>query len=241
VVFIQEVMAMLVRQASAEKAIEDVVDKLQVDAVGIAAVDDWEQTPLGEAARRILPGAQSILVVAMEIFPEVLTHSTPQKLVGEASLRDILAPHLTYLDGRLTKGVYDFCQESRRQGLRAVPLPGGGCPVDPKYLSAVFSFKHAAQAAGLGVIGKSSLLIHPQYGPRVRLACALSEARLAPTKSQPNTVCVDCGLCLEVCPASALDEPSAGAPYSINKFACSAYRGGAGACSECMRVCPLGE
>jgi epoxyqueuosine reductase len=231
---------MVVQSSSAEMASADIIGRLQVDAVGVVAVADWDQTPLGASARRILPGAQSILVVGMEIYPEILAHSSPEKTMGEASLRDILVPHLAYLDGRLTKAVYDFSMESRRQGFRAVPMPAAGCPVDPRYQQAVLSFKHAAQAAGLGVLGKSSLIVHPQFGPRMRLACALTEARIAPTAANRESPCSDCGLCLGACPAGALAEPAAGEPYQINKFACGSFRGGSGACSECMRVCPIG-
>ncbi len=230
---------MVAEATSENQALQKLLGQLQVDAVGVASLADWQDTRLGEAAKRLLPTAQSVVVVAMEIFPEILAHSSPEKMVGEAALRDILAPHLQYIDGRLARAVYDAAQASRRQGLKALPLPGAGCPVDPRFLAAVFSFKHAAQAAGLGVLGKSSLLITPQFGPRVRLACALTEAKLDPTPVKAESPCVECGKCLEACPAGALTEPASGEAYAINKFACSSFRVASGACSECMKICPL--
>ncbi|MBI3978786.1 MAG: epoxyqueuosine reductase [Chloroflexi bacterium] len=220
--------------------VEGAVAGLDADLVGVASLADWAGTRLEESAKRLLPAAQSVVVVGMAIYPEILAHLTPEKMVGEGALRDMYAPHLEYLDGRLTRAVYDVAKASHRQGLRALPLPSNGCPLDQRHLEAVFSFKHAAQAAGLGRIGKSSLLITPQFGPRVRLACALTESRLAPTGVQSDDLCADCTDCLALCPSRALDEPGAGDAYSINKFACSAFRGASGACSECMKVCPVG-
>ncbi len=231
---------MIVESSSGEQAVVDLLGRLEADALGVVGLGERTDARLAGAARRLLPEAQSVVVVAMEMYPEVLAHSTPTKMVGEAALRDILAPHFQYLDGRLTKAVYDVAKASRHGGLRALPLPGGGCPVDPRHQAAVLSFKHAAAAAGMGTIGKSSLLLTPQFGPRVRLACVLTEARLAPTAGHSDAPCADCGICLAACPASALSEPAPGQPYSINKFACNAFRTGSGACSECLRVCPAG-
>ncbi len=230
-----------VHGSPAVKIMEDLVAGLEVDVVGVASLADWEGTPLAESARRLLPGAQSVVMVGMEIYPEVLDLATPAKMMGEGAPRDLLAAHADYLDGRLTKAIYDVAKACRRQGLRALPVPSKGCPVDGRYLEAIFSFKHAAQAAGLGTIGKSSLLITPRFGPRVRLAGVLTEARLAPSGAPEESLCVDCDDCLRACPSRALAEPAAGQTYSINKFACSAFRGAAGACSECVKVCPAGR
>jgi len=71
---------------------------------------------------------------------------------------------------------------SREFGLRALPLPPRGCPKDTRFLEAVFSCKHAAQATGLGTMGKHSLLITPDLGSRVQLSCCLTEAVLEPTQ-----------------------------------------------------------
>ncbi|MCL5808470.1 MAG: 4Fe-4S binding protein [Deltaproteobacteria bacterium] len=37
-------------------------------------------------------------------------------------------------------------------------------------------------------------------------------------------LCLDCSACIRVCPAGAIQEPPSGRPYSINRFACRAYR-----------------
>lgn len=115
--------------------------------------------------------------------------------------------------------------------------------MDARFLEAVFSYKHAGQAAGLGKIGWNALLITPDLGPRVRLSCCLTEATLEPKNASMNMnlECYSCGLCLKSCPAKALTEPQDDEQYAINKFACSSFRSASGGCAECMRVCPVGR
>ena len=221
--------------------LQDFISKLDVDAVGIASLADWKETVLEETALKLLPQARSVVVLAMEISREVLDLSTPGRVQGEASLSDLLNSDADFLYGRLTKGSYDIAKASHKFGLRALPLPARGCPQDTRFLKAVFSYKHAAQAAGLGTIGKHSMLVTPDFGSRVRLSCCLTEAVLEPTQRDVVHECGSCRICLDNCPPGALAEPKPGEPYAINKFACSCFRSASGACVECMRLCPAGR
>ena len=220
----------------------DLLSKLDVNVVGIASLAEWKGTKLEDTALRLLPQARSVVVLAMEIYPEILDLASPERITGAASLNDLLARDADYLSGRLTKAAYDIAKASRSAGLKALPLPSAGCPQDARFLEAVFSYKHAAQAAGLGKIGWHSLLITSDFGPRVRLSCCLTEAELEPITAVNETVdCDSCRICLRSCPAGALAEPQAGKQYSINKFACSSFRNASGGCAECMRLCPAGR
>ena len=223
-------------------SIQDVLSELEVDALGIASLAVWQGTRLEETALRLLPQTRSVVVFAMEISPEILDLTSPGREMGAASLNDLFVSDANYLYGRLTKAAYDVAKASHRGGMKALPLPATGCPLDTRFLEAVFSYKHAAQAAGVGKIGWNSLLIAGGSGPRIRLSACLTEAELEPTDPvELDLKCERCGMCLEKCPAGALTEPQPGAQYAINKYACSAYRTGSGACSECMRVCPVGN
>lgn len=220
----------------------DLLSKLDVNAVGIASLAEWKGTKLEDTALRLLPQARSVIVFAMEVYPEILDLASPERITGAASLNDLLARDADYLSGRLTKAAYDVAKASRSAGLKALPLPSAGCPQDARFLEAVFSYKHAAQAAGLGKIGWHSLLITSDFGPRVRLSCCLTEVELEPITAVNETVdCDSCRICLRSCPAGALAEPQAGKQYSINKFACSSFRNASGGCAECMRLCPAGR
>ena len=156
-------------------------------------------------------------------------------------MNDLLNAEMGYLNGELNDAVHDFAKVSRSLGLKALPLPAAECPMNDRFLEAVFSYKHAGQAVGLGKIGWHSLLITPDFGPRVRLAACLTEAELEPTNSQFTIQCESCGICLDSCPAGALTILQSDQQYAINKFACCTYYGASGGCSECMRVCPEGR
>jgi len=220
--------------------LRDLISKLDVDAVGIASLAEWKGTKLEETALRLLPQARSVVVFAMEIYPEILDLTSSERVMGVASTNDLLVRHADFLSGRLTKASYDAAKASHSFGLKALPLPAAGCPVDTRFLEAVFSYKHAGQAAGLGKIGWHSLLITSGFGPRVRLSCCLTEAALEPTNTTDVFIeCDNCGICLDNCPARALAKPQAGEQYAINKFACSSFLAASGGCSSCMRICPI--
>lgn len=230
------------RERSAENStLHNLIPTLDVDVIGITSLNEFKGTKLEETALRLLPQTQSVIVFAMEIYPEILTHSRPERTTGQASLNDLIDSNADFLNGQLTEAAYDFAKASRSIGLKALPLPAVGCPFDARFLESVFSYKHAAQAAGLGYLGRSSLLLTQNFGPRVRLSCCLTEALLEPTaKADAVNVCQHCKVCINGCPASAINMPQAEEPYIINKFACNTYRSATGGCSECMRVCPAG-
>lgn len=228
--------------AQISAALQEALCRVEVDAFGVARLEDWQGTRLEEAALKLLPRAHSVVVFAAEVYPEVLDLTSPGRTVGAASLNDLLDRHMEYLAGRLTKAAYDIARVSHMLGLKALPLPGQGLSRDTRFFEAVISYKHAAQAAGLGKLGWHSLLISPRFGPRVQLSGCLTEAELQPLEAaQLSLSCDTCRICLESCPAHALAEPENGEQYSINKFACNAFLNGGGGCSLCMQVCPVGR
>lgn len=219
-------------------SLQDCISSLEVDAVGIANSDKWQGTELGEQVLGLLPLARSLVVMAMEIYPEVLNLAKPERIMGTAPMYELLERHLEYLSGRLTKAAYDLARVSRRTGFKALPLPSRGCPTDNRFLKAVLSYKAAAQAAGLGHLGMNGLIVSPQFGPRLIFSVCLTEAKLPSTAEVPEA-CRSCNTCVSKCPSGALGWPENDELYVINKFACQAYRNAAGGCSECMRQCPL--
>ena len=229
------------KTSTASTAVRDVISNLDVDMVGIASMSDLKGSRLEEMALRLLPEARSVVVFATEIYSEMLDLTRPERLMGLASLNDLLDRNADFLNNRLTKAAYDVARASHNSGLKTLPLPAAGCPSDKRFLEAVFSYKHAGQAAGLGYIGRSSLLITPDFGSRVRLPCCLTEAQLAPKKADVDNVCYSCEVCIDNCPARALSIPPAEGAYAINKFACSSFRSASGGCSECMRLCPAAK
>jgi epoxyqueuosine reductase QueG len=233
------IMAIKKNKVKINTEVQAALLKLDVDMAGVARMANLKDKKLKEAAVELLPSVNSIVVVGMEIWPEFLDLTSPEMEAGAPNLNDIYQQHMDYVRGKLGKAVYDVAHASRKAGLKALPLTAAGPAVDRRTLQAVISYKHAAEAAGLGRIGMSSLLVTPEYGPRVRLAICLTEAVLEPKAVILEQICRYCNVCVVKCPAHALERPKNGETYVINKFACRTYGDAAGGCSECMRVCPI--
>jgi epoxyqueuosine reductase QueG len=220
-----------------QRFVEEMRSKLDVELLGAALINGSTPALLREQTQALLPGAKSVFVFAKEMYREVVALLGPSKEVGEAEGGDLFGPHGDYLNGRLTKSVYDLSGFFRKEGFKSLPLPAAGTPVDQRYLKAVFSFKDAAREAGLGSIGRHGLLITPQFGPRVRLACLLTDAEIESSPKRQKDYCVNCDACIRVCPAKVLQPPKEGEIYSMNKFACRTYRQTGLTCSVCLKAC----
>lgn len=113
----------------------------------------------------------------------------------------------------------------------------------------VFPHKTAATRAGLGWIGKTAILVTPEYGPWVRLATVFTDLDLAPGTPIDHTRCAGCRLCVDACPAGAGRDVRwhAGMPRAelLDAAACSAYTDNfpdlGGVCGACLVVCPFGR
>lgn len=100
----------------------------------------------------------------------------------------------------------DVCIRLDEAGYLAAPIPTNESLWDEPTgrWRSIVSQKHAAQAAGLGTIGRHSLLITPEYGSMVWLGCVLTDAELEPDPLL-TPVCNGCDLCVDACPVHALD------------------------------------
>ncbi len=216
--------------------LQEMKEKLDVDLIGAASVDRSKE--LKEKAAPFLPTAKSVVVFAKETYSEVVSLLGPSKETGEPELGEVLSVHANYINGRLNRAVHEMAAIFHAERYRSIPLCSApGFITDQRYLKALFSYKHAAELAGLGTIGRNSLLITPEFGPRVRLACLLTEAPVEETPHRQSEYCINCDACIRVCPAQAIHVPESGQSYAMNPFACRAYRQAGLVCSVCLKVC----
>jgi epoxyqueuosine reductase QueG len=106
------------------------------------------------------------------------------------------------------------------------------------------SHKHAARAAGLGVLGKNSLLITPQYGNRVHLVSVITDLDLEPDPLVEEELCPpNCRLCLDACPAGALKGDRVVVQKLCREIIGKTLPKGYWVyhCWECRRSCPAGK
>jgi epoxyqueuosine reductase QueG len=77
----------------------------------------------------------------------------------------------------------------------------------PKENVAILSFKLAAYEAGLGVFGRPSILVTPEYGPRVNIGVVLTDALIKPDKPLKDfNPCKECDVCVRLCPINAINK-----------------------------------
>ncbi|UCH42164.1 MAG: epoxyqueuosine reductase [Dehalococcoidales bacterium] len=222
---------------------DKLLEGVEVDKVGVVKLEDTRDTPIYEKTRSLLPDAKSIIILALEVFPEVVKYLVSERKVGEITLRDLYNRNAELVSGRLDWEAYKVIKALHGAGYKGIPLPASGSPLDNRRIESVLSYKHAAQIAGLGVFGWNSLLLTPEYGARVRLSCIVTDAPFPPsTPIDEYNPCPECGgACIKVCPVSAIKQPEDGETFNIDKYVCSTYYNYAGGCAECLRVCPAGK
>jgi epoxyqueuosine reductase len=123
--------------------------------------------------------------------------------------------------------------------------------MDQDRLVGELSHKMVANLAGLGWIGKSTLFVTPEYGPRVRLTSLLTDVRFSTRTVQPESKCGNCDSCVTACPAGALKnvewKPGRGRDELLDVGLCIAYRTTMSpdksrrySCARCLNACPPG-
>jgi len=230
-------------EKQAIEKLNSILAGIEVDKVGIVRLEDWKDTLPWNRAQDLLPGAKSIIVLAMEVFPEVTRHLTSKAQIGQMALRELYIRNVEMISGYLDSQAYKMVKTLHRLGFKGLSLTARGAPLDQRFLEGVISYKHTAQAAGLGIIGWHSLLITPEYGPRVRLSGIVTDIPLEPSNIvEMESPCPECGgACIKICPVGAITKPQKNEQYNIDKYACSTYLGASQGCGECLKVCPAGR
>lgn len=112
--------------------------------------------------------------------------------------------------------------------------------------------KAAARRAGLGWIGKNSLLLVPKVGSNVVIGSIITDASLPKTNSMSiREGCGECTRCMTACPTGALDSGSLDASKCISWLLQrpgvfpEQFRESVGermyGCDTCQDVCPIGK
>lgn len=121
-------------------------------------------------------------------------------------------------------------------------------------LKSDFSHKIGATRSGLGWIGKTALFISKGFGPRLRLVSVLTDYRLKVGTPIEESLCNNCTICIENCPAMAgsdLDwKPRMKREEFFDAFKCmetckelTKERIGEEQliCGICVALCPIGK
>ncbi len=149
--------------------------------------------------------------------------------------------HYKAANYRLDQVALYFVHQIQERGYSALPIPASQI-VDWEGQKGHLSHKLVAKFAGLGWIGRSSLLVNPQYGARVRYATILTDMPLR-LDSPLARGCGACRVCLSLCPAGAIREDGYDMPLCVEKLKEFSSRRGIGVliCGMCVQACPLLE
>lgn len=213
-----------------KKEVKEKLIGLGADLVGIASADRFNDAPEGYHPLDVLPTCKSVIVFVRRFLSGTLACNTA---VPYTLIRNMLT-------SEMDKMATSFCFDMERQGILAVPIRTNDSEWDEKTgrWRSIVSAKHSAQAAGLGTIGRHSLLITPEYGSMVWLSVILTELEMEPDPLKER-ICNDCNLCVNACPVNALEK------IEVNQKACWGYAFGEVrkdwriSCHKCRDICPF--
>jgi epoxyqueuosine reductase len=165
------------------------------DLVGITTAESVEKVdfPADRDLKRpstILAGVKSIIVLGFVLWDEAMNLSV-QTRSGDYLQYNLYREVTEMLAWRLAHWMNEVL------GIKAIPCNE-------------IHLKVAAQQAGLGFIGHSTLVINPQYGPHIRWVTLMTKAELPPDAPFERNLCAEqplctkVSLCVQACPCGAI-------------------------------------
>lgn len=208
--------------------------ELGCDLCGIASIDRFRDMPDISNPAKILPGAESVIVMAFRFLAS-------SARAGSTVPYTIIRNNLSRKVDEATIDLSYFLED-----LGHLALPTGAiepCNYDKELgkTMGLISLKNAACQAGLGTIGKNTLLVTPRFGNMVWLGAVITSA--APASDPPieaNPCPPGCRICIEGCPVHALDGSRFMDQDKCWSFAFGSADGGEWRirCNRCRVTCP---
>jgi epoxyqueuosine reductase len=207
--------------------------ELGAELCGIASAEAFGAAPRGFSPRDVLPGCASVVVIARPFLRGSLEAATT---IPYTDVRN-------YLTRKMDEASIELSYRLEARGAVSVPVNAiGPCEYDSTTgkFRGIISLKHAAELAGLGYIGRNTLLVTREFGNMLWLGAVLTRAALEADPPSPPSGCAPgCRLCLEACPVAALDG------LSIDQRACWEHAFGQKEggewrikCHACRSACP---
>lgn len=213
--------------------IKNMAKELGGDLCGIASLERFSDAPEGFHPTDILKNCKSVIVVASG-FP----------------LSTLAAEQATYtfvrnkMVDKLDEITFKLSSQLEVLGVQAVPIPSSEpyeyWDAERSHGQGILSLKHAAVCAGLGKMGKNTLLINDFFGNMLWLGAILVDSELEADPIATYEACMPkCHICLDACPAQALDGKTiVQKKCRGNMSKCTDGGGWIIACNMCRKVCP---
>jgi epoxyqueuosine reductase len=176
-----------------------------------------------------------------ESFPRAIVFGFPLSVSVLATIKDrptlIYKHHYKTVNWMLDQTAFHLVRHIEDSGNRALAIPASQT-VDWEAQKGHLSHKSLAVEAGLGHIGRSGLVVHPDHGARVRYVSVLTDLQFVPDE-RLDTTCGDCEKCITACPANAIGHDGVDLMRCLEKLKeFSKIRGiGQYICGVCVKVC----
>jgi epoxyqueuosine reductase QueG len=214
--------------------LKHIVCDLGAEKCGIASLERFADAPDGFHPRDIYKNCESVVVFLKSMPSAIIASDHPVTYTNAAS---ILYSELDVIGVSLSRIL-----ESK--GVEAIPIPA-----DTPYMywdekrshgMGILSLRHSAYLAGLGILGKNTLLMNRELGSKVYIGAVLINAVVEADPIADDYKCPrNCTLCLASCPVGSLDG------ITVNQHLCrkqSIVRAGRAFeiynCHRCRQICP---
>ena len=182
-----------------EREIKRIMMELGADLCGIASADQFAEAPEGFRPTDLYADCRSVVVFACGL-PLGLTRVSPRILYQNANQAMLL---------KIDHICVSACVRIEALGLTCVPVP---CDSPYEYWDAenmegrgVLSMRHAALLAGIGSMGKNTLIMSRRFGSMMSIGALLIDRELKPDPPAEQMCIEGCRICLDACPVHALD------------------------------------
>jgi len=202
------------------------------NVVGIAASEDFGSAPDGFNPTDVLLGCRSVIVLGATFPKEALND-----IAEYTASRNAMLTAMTNMAKEVAKRIKSNGWKTKvisAAGGKWVDVSGNSRKEQFGYIS----LKHAAEIAGLGVIGKNYLLTNPQYGNLLWLSAVVTDAELMPDEKVQSAMCDNCNKCVEACPVGALNDLASFGRKGCSKFFTIEEKKFKIKCFLCRTICP---
>ena len=203
-----------------KEAVKEFVFAEGADVVGIADAVKFPASYPARPPQRLMPDVKSVIVFGLGMLKGNIGSGNLQIYSGQSKTIYRELDRISYQTGKFLE----------KAGYQALTIP----PEEPVEISretlgmvGELSLKHAAIAAGLGIMGKNRLVLTPDFGPRVNFGAVVTDAPLVPDSPLTEELCMDCRVCIDKCPMEAISEDMVvdtrkcvrhGARYGLGNF-----------------------
>jgi len=217
------------------KEIKEFVLNNGAEKCGIANIERFSEAPEGFRPTDICKDCRSVIVFLKQMPTDIIMISNPVPYTHAANL----------LYENLNRIGLELCYYLQKNGRQGIPIPSSAPYLywdeKNKRGQGILSLRHAAYFAGLGFLGKNTLLINEDLGNMAYIGAILSNAKFEPDPLVKDFNCPpECYICIDVCPKKALNE------INVNQKLCreiSIYQNERGHeiydCNKCRSSCVL--